>query len=97
MSYIALVIQSTISRLVCRLMLVWDRIFLLLLRAYTISVSFLRLLSLSFFNLAHLQVVHTCLGTVTKKKVYKWLKVDWENLGSCIAGMHAIYAEYQLE
>jgi hypothetical protein len=102
MSYIVLVIQSTISRLVCRLILVWDRIFLLLLRTYTISVRFLHLLSLSFFNLARLQVVNTCLGTVAEK-VYKWLKVDWENLGSChrviefIAGKHTIYVEYQSE
>jgi hypothetical protein len=47
-------------------------------------------------------VVNTCLGTVAEK-VYKWLKVDWENLGSChgviefIAGKHTIYAEYQSE
>jgi hypothetical protein len=97
-----LVIQSTISRLVCRLILVWDRIFLLLLRAYTISVRFLRLLSLSFLNLACLQVVNRCLGTVAEKSL-QVVKGGLGNLGSChgviefIAGMHAIYAEYQSE
>jgi len=69
MSYIALVIHSTISHLVCRLMLVWDRIILLLLRAYMTSVSFLRLLPFSFFNLACLQVVNMCLGTIVEKSL----------------------------
>ena len=41
--------------------------------------------------------------TIFNLDVYRWLKVDWENLGFChgvivfIAGMHAIRVEYQPE
>jgi hypothetical protein len=47
-------------------------------------------------------VVNTCLGTVVEKSL-QVVKGGLGNLGSChgviefIAGMHAIYAEYQSE
>lgn len=84
MSYIALVIQSTIACFVCRLLLVWDRVFLTLLR---ISVRFLHLLSLSFLTL------HAC-----KWLEVDWENLGLcHGVIEFIAGMHAIHVAYQSE
>lgn len=83
--YIASVIPSTIAGLVCRLLMVGDRMLIPLLRMCMISVRFPLLLSLSFLTL------HICQPK----------KVDWEALDTCHGSMdspremHAICVEYQ--